>query len=111
MAFMLILAVGIWTASKSIFYHAHVLSNGEIVYHAHPYKKASDSAPFKHHKHTDAQISAIDSLSLLFLCLLATFSVILIALQLFYLIRNTLLQKVFICESGGRAPPTYLFNI
>lgn len=107
-AILLIFSVGLWTASKSIFQHAHVMPDGEIVYHAHPYNKSSDSAPFKQHKHTDAQLAVIDNFNAIILSILTVFSV----LPFVRLIKHAYIFS-FVSEYkqkhiNGRAPPVIL---
>jgi hypothetical protein len=35
-----------------LYFHAHKLPDGSVVYHAHPFQKSQDQAPYKHHRHT-----------------------------------------------------------
>lgn len=102
---LLILSVGLWTASKAMYSHAHILPDGKIVYHAHPYKKANDSAPFKQHKHTDAQLVALDSLNHVYLTINSTL-VILLAFTFasFFQIKNRLFTR-YTHKEAGRSPP------
>ena len=38
-------------AFRSVYTHAHQLSDGSIITHAHPYNKTDNRAPYKSHQH------------------------------------------------------------
>lgn len=41
---------------QTVFVHSHLLSNGTIITHAHPYNKQKDSSPFKSHHHSNGEL-------------------------------------------------------
>jgi len=44
--------------------HYHKLSDGEIVYHAHPYQhQTSNNSPFENHHHSDYEYSVLAQIS------------------------------------------------
>lgn len=65
-AISLALVIGGMTLIRTSYVHTHVLKNGRLVIHSHPYQKQNDSAPFKNHQHTPVQLAMIDASSLLF---------------------------------------------
>lgn len=54
-------------ANKALFLHTHKLANGNLISHAHPFNKSSDSQPIKTHSHSQAEFQLISNLELLFL--------------------------------------------
>ena len=47
--------------------HIHILSNGRIIIHSHPYKDfGSESSPYKDHKHTSLELISIENLNLIY---------------------------------------------
>jgi len=43
-------------ANKIVFTHSHILDNGEIISHTHPYDKTNDREPFKSHHHAQTEL-------------------------------------------------------
>ena len=88
--------------------HSHYLSDGTIVTHAHPFKKASEKVPYSPHDHSRAELMAMENLQLLFY-----FIFILIAYQGFVILNyfpvfNTLLKySKYLSTHPGRAPPLF----
>ncbi len=78
---MLLLAAMIWLLfNTTVNRHIHVLSDGYIITHSHPFtKQQSDSIPFKTHQHTDKA-----------LLLLSLFSEIIFSLITFLILRSYL---------------------
>lgn len=46
-----------------VFRHAHKLSSGKIITHAHPYKSANSNSPFQPNDHTSNEIFLLDAFS------------------------------------------------
>ena len=80
--FIMIGLMGMLIANRCIFTHTHILENGSIVFHAHPYDKTNDAKPYKTHHHTNAELLFLDLINLLFPVVFMAF-----AFSLFY--RNT----------------------
>jgi len=51
-ALVLILSFGLQVLNKALYSHVHVMADGTLVTHAHPFDKSSDQEPVKHHEHT-----------------------------------------------------------
>ena len=43
--------------------HTHILPNGQIVNHAHPFKSDNSSTPYQNHKHTPFELIFLSFLS------------------------------------------------
>ncbi len=71
-SFLIIGLMGLMIINKVIFLHSHVMKDGTVVTHAHPYKSASDSKPLNSHQHTKAAFCFFDHFQLLFLSTLFT---------------------------------------
>jgi len=46
-----------------VFRHAHRLSNGTIITHAHPYKASNQKTPFQPNDHTTKELFLLDNFS------------------------------------------------
>lgn len=106
---LLLATVGLICANKVFYKHTHVLADGRIVSHSHPYDKKEDSGPFKKHSHSDFEFIIYEKLKILFFVA----SVILALLTLLnteckprnshsVYIRHLLFLRY------GRAPPLFL---
>ena len=51
--------------------HAHMLADGTIIQHAHPYQKSDDATPFKKHHHKSWEYVLIDQVNTNLLVFLA----------------------------------------
>jgi len=60
-------------ANRGIFMHTHVLANGSIVAHSHPYDKSENSGSSQSHQHTGIEFIFLDNLNILFLSFIAAF--------------------------------------
>jgi hypothetical protein len=46
-----------------VFRHAHKLSSGKIITHAHPYKSSNSNSPFQPNDHTNNELFLLDTFS------------------------------------------------
>ena len=65
-AYLIMVLMGLLIINKVIFLHSHILNDGTIITHAHPYQTADDSKPFKSHLHTKAAFFFFSNIQLLF---------------------------------------------
>jgi len=72
-AFIFIVIVGLITVNSTIYTHSHRLANGDVITHAHPFKKSADSTPFENHKHTALELYFIQNLQLLAVVFIISF--------------------------------------
>lgn len=96
-----------------VFRHAHKLSSGKIITHAHPYKASNSNTPFQPNDHTKNELFLLDSLTNATYAAL-TLSVALAVLKRlvviyspstsFYLL--TAYRTPFFGDSSLRGPPT-----
>lgn len=100
-------------ANKSVYFHTHITNKGEVVSHAHPFNKSSDSNPFKNHQHSNYDYSFLSQLNLLFLLFFVAISALFCSLQK-QIFNRTKTEKYFsdfIFQKSGRSPPIQLFNL
>jgi hypothetical protein len=92
-------------------WHYHVLGNGIMVKHAHPYNKAENpGTPFSSHKHTDFEffiLGQLSALSLLLVFLLLTLLAVVDfpGRKIFYSFKFPFLQQQVLSLQFLRAPP------
>ncbi|MBE9484104.1 MAG: hypothetical protein IMY74_04620 [Bacteroidetes bacterium] len=105
-AWLLIISMGMLIANKAVFFHEHILPDGTVIAHAHPYDKSADPEPYKTHHHSEAELFSFcqaDKLFFFGIVILAIFS------ALSRSILPVFIQKAFtpvtISGYNGRAPP------
>lgn len=92
-------------------WHYHVLGNGIMVKHAHPFNKAENpGTPFSSHKHTDFEFFIIGQLSALSLLLVVLLLTLLAVIgfpirKIFYSFELPFLQQQVLSLQFLRAPP------
>jgi len=64
--YLIIVLMGLMIINKAVFLHSHVLADGTVISHAHPYQSTDDSKPFQSHHHTNAAFFLFDTIQLLF---------------------------------------------
>ncbi len=90
--------------------HTHVLPDGEVITHSHPYSKSGKNGTFPGHNHTNCEYHILSHVYLLFLALIIgivrSFTSIgrLQFAEHIYFVRN-----IFSSQVKGRAPPVLLF--
>ncbi|MFO7615428.1 MAG: hypothetical protein R6W71_12400 [Bacteroidales bacterium] len=104
-AFLLIMAIGTMIVNNVVFIHEHILPDGTVVTHAHPYDKSED--PEEKHQHSKAEFVLLDNLKVISTAVV--FSLI-IWLPFIYIagLDNTLpvyLPAVCLFKTG-RSPPS-----
>lgn len=63
---LLLLAFLFQIYNKAIYTHSHLLDDGTIITHAHPYTKTDNSGPVTNHSHTQNQLLLFSIAELLF---------------------------------------------
>ncbi len=107
LCFLLVLQV----VNRSFYLHSHKTASGEIVVHAHPFDKSSDSSPFKSHHHSVSLLSLLEQLETLFY--FAGFILFLGAIQkqrARIQFNCTFLDFLLPQQLKGRAPPLVYFQ-
>ena len=94
--------------NKGVYFHSHMLNNGTVVSHAHPFQKASDTEPIKKHQHSDSGYVLLNQLNILFV---VAFVVAVLALmsKVFIHVEDGVQQYFsgYISHKLGRAPPCF----
>ncbi len=80
-AYGLILLLSLLQVNKSVFYHAHKLSDGRIIQHAHPFSRTNDSEPIKKHHHSQMEFLLFGQAGFLFFVGVAVFLLTVLLLQ------------------------------
>ena len=103
---MLIVIMGSLLLNQALYTHVHVLPDGSIVSHAHPFQKTQQSDKGSSHQHSTLEFFLLENLQILFL--VGTISMVLISLA-------SEIQKVCVANRKyipaqlvplpGRAPP------
>ena len=74
-AIALIIIILAITLNNAFFIHSHILPNGEVIQHAHPYNKSENpESPYKTHHHSSFEFILLNNLfSFLWLIIIAVF--------------------------------------
>lgn len=107
----MIVIAGLLIANKSIFIHTHILADGTIVCHSHPYNKADNSSSQKTHHHTNFELILFQQLELLFSLMIAIFGLLLTTKRVTKYIGDiSLVPRLQALPHNGRAPPVPSFQ-
>ncbi|MFW5820201.1 MAG: hypothetical protein ACOCWA_02855 [Bacteroidota bacterium] len=92
--------------SKAFYQHSHVLSDGSVITHAHPFNKSSDNSPFKKHQHTSFELYVLENVNLLFALSITTLVLFLSGKKEIILLKYfPEKESIFLMTSKGRSPP------
>lgn len=103
---LLILVMGCLLFNQALYTHTHVLPDGSLVSHAHPFSKKTDGANGKAHQHSGLEIILLEQLDVL-ICS-ASALVLLKALSISVTLHPGAIDSYLpslILLSSGRAPP------
>lgn len=107
-ALFLVGCLSLLVLNKMVYTHLHILADGTVVSHAHPYNKNTDNKPFKSHHHSTEELVILQMFSyvpkMLFVLLLAKFTQRLIPRCSF---QDKIYQFIFREISRGRSPPCF----
>lgn len=97
----LIVIVGAFSLNNLIYTHSHILEDGRVITHAHPFDKSSDTDPFKSHLHTSSELIFLANMTFyLPIFILAIISFYIISGKKFNVVAKALFQQV-----QGHSPP------
>ena len=106
LSLLMIAIMSVMVINKGLYIHSHILNDGTIVFHAHPFNKSTDSNPIKTHHHTSNQLVSITHIQLLFILAIILFSIDLVVIKLkSFLPVFRKYEYDFILFPQGRAPP------
>lgn len=108
-AIILIGIVALQLANKSVYLHSHILPDGRLVAHSHPYDKSADDQPFKSHHHKQTEFVILELFNLLYLLNLTVLVLVGFNTGFAYVYSKhfNIIQKV-INKFNDRAPPVYI---
>ncbi len=70
---LLIVAMVALMINRVVYAHIHVLHNGSVVTHAHPFSKSPEGNPDSSHQHSNTELFLLDQLHTLILFVSAAF--------------------------------------
>jgi len=73
LACVLLLVMTAMLVNKVVYTHVHVLAEGSLVSHAHPFQQSSESNSQNTHQHTNLVLYLLDQLDILIYCIAALF--------------------------------------
>ena len=106
---MLILVMGCLLVNQALYTHTHVLPDGSIVSHAHPFSKNAGCNKSTSHQHSSSELFLLNLLDVLILCAIAAFILNCSASTTHF--REAALDRLLpalVPVSQGRAPPAYM---
>lgn len=103
---LMILVMATLLLNKAVYIHVHVMPNGTVLTHAHPFNKTADSTQGKSHHHSNLEFFMFQALEILIL----SSAVVLILMNLSQRIEKRWFIQDYhvpalIPISTGRAPP------
>ena len=105
----MVLTMSLLLANRAFNSHIHMLADGSVVSHAHPFSKSADDSRGMDHQHSGLEFLLLDQLDVLISCAIALF--ILKAFSRAISLRNPdsgrFLPPV-VPISPGRAPPAFM---
>lgn len=104
---LMILIIGVMLINKVAYTHVHVLPNGSLVSHAHPFSNSAESNKNSSHQHSSLELYLLDILEVLIFSVIAT--IILKPSTPTFISREAnsyRLLPVLVQSPPGRAPPT-----
>ncbi|MBW8333890.1 MAG: hypothetical protein K0M40_17845 [Prolixibacteraceae bacterium] len=110
-AYLILGLMGLLIINKAVFLHSHVLADGTVISHAHPYQSTDDSKPFQSHHHTKAAFFLFNNIELFFYSF--PFGLIFFIPDLrtkVFISGFTQIAPEYFSSTRNRAPPVILFK-
>jgi len=103
---LLILVMGGLMLNQAFYTHGHLLNDGSIVSHAHPFSKSQESKKDTPHKHSTLELYLIQNLQLLYIVTLVLHGLLLISVK-YQQVQpaGSAYVPVDLTAMPGRAPP------
>ena len=103
---LLIMIMGCLLINQALYTHMHVLPDGSIVSHTHPFNKTQESKQGRSHQHSSLEFFLFQNLSLLFLAALASLVLYNLGREFLQVQTNTkACIPALLIPFPGRAPP------
>ena len=107
LSILLIVAVVALMINSVVYTHIHVLYNGSVVTHAHPFSKCTEGNPDSSHQHSNTELFLLDQLHTLILFVSALFILKPFAASTGFIDpAPDRLLPAFVPPFPGRAPPS-----
>lgn len=112
-AIILVGVVGLLTLNNALFTHFHKLANGDLIVHAHPFSKSSQTSnPSQTHEHTKVELLVLDNLLLLFVgIILVTISSLVSTQKVERFCATLAIKYTRFRHFSNRAPPSLFIGI
>lgn len=106
LGFVLLLVV-----NRTVYTHSHILSDGTVLTHAHPYDTDADGNPFKSHQHNSIELLIFSTFNFIG-AILFIFSSALFVKKTKHIFANREDNYCFTCWRFilGRAPPRIIWE-
>lgn len=103
---MLFMIMGCLLLNQALYTHTHVLPDGSIVSHAHPFNKSQESQGGSSHQHSTLEFFLLQNLQILFLASMISMFLLSLYLEIgkVCLVRRRYIPAQLI-PLPGRAPP------
>ena len=104
---LMVLTISLLMVNRAFYIHIHVLPNGTMVSHAHPFSKSTDNGEEKDHQHSSLEFLLLEQMDVLIFSAIALF-VLLAFSQSMTLGRPDMdrLLPSLVPISPSRAPPS-----
>lgn len=100
--------------SALVFQHSHILANGDVITHSHPYTPNKNHSPFQSHKHSSESLFSIGQISHPHALTVSSITSIWICLQKIHILpiqnSSSFHPHDFSYYGIYRAPPTVSFS-
>jgi len=104
---ILFVAMAMQLSGWYLYSHSHMLADGSVITHTHPYNKGADSSPFKSHVHHDIDQVFSDSLQILVIIFTSLYLFFQIAKSLERFKIEYLVHLEGVSYGPGRSPPSF----
>jgi hypothetical protein len=106
---LMLLTMGLMLVNKSLYIHVHIMPDGSLSSHAHPFNRSGETAPDNSHSHSSLDYYFFQDLTILFLISLAGLLLLFVGSRH---IRKPLeipfLAAGYTPLLPGRAPPSFM---
>lgn len=103
---LLILIMSFVLVNRALYIHIHVLPDGALVSHSHPFSKNTDDARGKAHQHSSLEVILLEHMEVLIISTSALIVLMTLSGSVLFRLRTEYLHlPSLILPTSGRAPP------
>ena len=92
--------------------HYHILSDGTVIQHAHPFKNSNSNSPFQNHKHSKTEFAFLTAINnvvtLVALALILITGTLPFIQRKYFEIKSFPKKSLYFKTLKSRAPPFYM---